>query len=759
MKVVKRNGAKQSYDADKIYSMVKFCCNGLDASPSDIIMNAKLSIVDGVTTSEIHKVIIKSCEDLISENEPDYSLVAGRLLMVELHKNVFNGIENFPSLHELVKTNTALKLYTSELLERYSVAEIDELNTHLNHELDFNYHYAASRLWADKYLMRNRATGTIIETPQYANILIAMTGFINYDKSIRLDYVVRLYKALCKNTISLPTPIMAGLRTPLKQFSSCTVISVGDSLDSINSASNSIVKYASQRAGLGIDVSRIRAEGSPIKDGIAKTTGMFGFIRMLVNSLKSCSQGSIRDAACTIYFPIFHKEIESLIVLKNNEGNETNRIRESDYSVAWNDYLINRALNGEQISLFCPNDVPQVFELFYSANLVGFANAYEQAEKDTSIPRKVVSATDLLLQYIVERQKTQRLYPFFADEANTHTPFKDSIRMSNLCCEVFLPTVPDTSPSELDGLINLCTLGAVNVGKIRKQEDFKEPMHLLVRFLDAVLSYQGYPVESAERATNLFRPLGIGIINLSYYLAKHDLYNPLNQQEMRLKMHEIGEAMYYYGLEATVEIAQEFGKCDGYNRLKYADGEILIDNYNKNVDALVDYKLQLDWELLRAKQMKYGVRNATLLAMMPSENSSILSNATNGIEPVRKIKVIKENKGITSTQVVPEIKKLSKKYKIANTFTNEEFIDIQLSNMAILQKYVCQGISINTYTNAKMYDDNNIDVNDLLKQFTTAKNLGIKSLYYGVSTDTSTENDLTKVTTEEESCAGGACKI
>lgn len=1121
MKVKKRDGVYQDYTPDKIYEMVKFCCEGLDASPSDIIMAAKLKIVDGITTKMIHQIIIQACVELITEDEPDYSLAAGRLAMVELHKEIFGGLDKFPHLSDLIKQNVQIKLYTHELLDNYTEDELEFLNSKLVHDADFDYHYAAVTLWQSKYLVKNRATGVIVETPQYANMIIAMVGFIAYPKSERLDYVVRMYNALKDSLVSLPTPIMSGLRTPLKQFSSCVLLSVGDSLDSICAASNNIVKYSSQRAGLGVDISRIRAVNSPIKNGLAKTTGLFGFIRMLVNSMKSCSQGGVRDASSTIFLPAFHKEIESFMVLKNNEGNETNRIRNSDYAVVWNDYLLNRCLNQQDVSLFCPNDVPEVFELYYSSNIEGFARAYEEAESNNAIHRQTIKGLDLLLLFIIERQKTNRLYAMFVDEANIHTPFKDSIRQSNLCVtgdqrvvsdrglltaqelyeqggeltlfdnvepvqasamqlveqnvdvfkvtlnngmthtitayhkvktdsgmkrcdelsigekvafqnkkglfgsldmqdeafllglyqadgtqykdlihiclwendfdlieeveekftricnkyetqhsatgriydipkfredyiafgnsrkksliskalkkslnfekgyipqwvwesneatqweyvrglyyadgtvrtgnlgnnplylsitninhdfllelqlllanlgintslsiavearehllpdgkggkklyqcqtsyrlvtgnksdglrfeehtkflsrknvvledreyrdntkkfsriksieyvgkedvyccivdskshtwicngfitsnclEILQPTVPDSSPQDSDGLISLCTLAAVNVGKIKKQSDFKEPMSLLVRFLDEVLTYQNYPVESARKATDLFRTLGIGIINLAYYLAKHDLYNPNNLSLMRHKMNEMGEAMYYYALEATIELAKEKGKCEGYDRLKYADGKLLIDNYNRNIDELAPYEMQLDWDIIREAQSQYGVRNATLLAMFPAENSAIISNSTNGIEPVRNLVVIKENKGTNSKQVVPEIKKLKKRYKIARTLTNREFIDIQLVNMGILQKYVCQGISTNTYINAKHYPEDNIDVNDLIEQFVTAKNLGLKTIYYGISGDTSAENDLVDGNSSEEDdgCASGACKV
>lgn len=747
--VVKRDGREEPLDIEKIHLVLEWACERLnDVSVSQIEMASHIQFYDKIKTYDIHETMIKSAADLISKEIPDYQYVAGRLINYQLRKEVYQSY--IPdTLQEHVKKVTKLGYYDPLLLKRYSDKDWRVLENYIDHNRDYNLTYAAMEQFRGKYLVKNRASGQIFETPQMAFMLIAMTLFSAY-KVDRLKWVKELYDALSEFDISLPTPIMAGARTPQRQFSSCVLIETGDSLDSISATSTAIVKYVSQKAGIGIGAGSIRAIGSPIRKGDAAHTGVIPFYKHFQTAVKSCSQGGVRGGAATLHYPLWHLEVEDLLVLKNNKGTEDNRIRHLDYSVQFNKVMYERLLSGGNITLFSPNDVPGLYDAFF-ASTDEFRNLYEAYEADPTIRKKTVPAINLFSSFMQERKDTGRIYLMNVDHCNTHGSFVPNIapiRMSNLCQEITLPTSPIDNIWDDDGEISLCILAAINWGKIRKPDDFERPCTLAVRALNALIDIQEYPILAAEIATRNRRPIGVGIINFAYWLAK----NGSNYSEPDLTLiHEYAEAWSYYLIKASADLAEEFGACPKSDETKYEFGILPIDTYKKEVDELVKPVYHMDWDSLREQLIEVGIFNSTLMALMPSETSSQISNATNAIEPPRSLVSIKQSKDGVLKQVVPDIDRLENRYEL---LWDQKSPEGYLKIVAVLQKFIDQSISTNTSYNPKFYEEEKIPMSEMLKHLLMAYKYGIKTLYYFNTADGAGEIE---VKNEEEDCE--ACKI
>lgn len=752
IRVTKRDGSKELINLDKIHQVLDWAVEGLDnVSISQIEMKSSIQFYDGITTDDIHETLVKTAADLISEATPNYQYVASRLALFRLRKVVYGGIQP-TKLYKHIKQLTKKGLYDKHILEDYTKSEIDNLCNYINHERDMNFAYAGFKQLEGKYLVQNRTTGEVFETPQMLYMLVAMCLFSKY-KDNRLDYVKRYYDAASTFKISLPTPIMAGVRTPTRQFSSCVVIDCDDSLDSINATSSAIVKYVSKRAGIGINAGRIRALGSEIRHGEAVHTGVLPFLKLFQASVKSCSQGGLRGGAATTHYPLWHLEVESLLVLKNNRGVEDNRVRHMDYSVQINKTLYNRLIKGQNITLFSPSDVEGLYDAFFEDQDL-FEKLYTKYEKDPSIRKNELKATELFSMLMQERASTGRIYVQNVDHCNTHGSFIESvapIRMSNLCQEVLIPTKPLNDVNDENGEIGLCTLAAINLGEITDlNKDMYNLCDLVVRSLDALLDYQDYPVKAAEISTMNRRMLGVGVINFAYYLAKNGLkYSDGSANDLT---HETFESLQYHLLKASNNLAKEMGVCNYFNETKYSQGLLPIDTYKESVDGIVGTSLKLDWESLREDIGKYGLRNSTLSAQMPSETSSQVSNSTNGIESPRGLMSIKSSKDGILKQVVPEIDNPNVVYETLWTIPNNKGY---LELVAIMQKFIDQGISTNTNYDPSKFDGGKVPMKVLLQDLLTAYKLGVKTLYYHNTRDGAddTQNDV------GADCESGACAI
>jgi ribonucleoside-diphosphate reductase alpha chain len=746
--VTKRSGSKEPLDIEKLHKVVFWATEGITGvSASEVEIKSHIQFYNGIRTEDIQETLIKSAADLISEETPNYQYVAGRLLTYHIHKQVYGDYKPW-SLQKIVNRNVGIGYYTKELLENYTPEEFDELDQHIDHKKDEQFTYVAMEQWRGKYLVQNRVTGEIYETPQVAYMLIAATLFMSYPRHSRLDWIKRYYDSISDYDISLPTPVMAGVRTPQKQFSSCVLIETGDSLDSINATASSIVKYVSQKAGIGIGAGRIRALGSPIRNGDAYHTGVVPFYKMFQAATRSCSQGGVRNGAATLYYPIWHLEVEDLLVLKNNKGTEENRVRHMDYGVQFNKLMYERLISGGDITLFSPHDVPEMYEAFFN-DQDRFKELYERAERNTKLRKKTFKAIDLFSRFMQERKDTGRIYLQNVDHANTHSPFDEKtapIKMSNLCCEIDLPTVPLDDVNDENGRIALCTLSAINWGNVKRPEDFRDMCELAVRGLDALLDYQNYPIRAAELATKEFRPLGIGIINLAYWLAKNDL--SYSDPRALSLVDEYAEAWSYYLIKASADLARERGSCERSRDLKSANGILPIDTRKLEVDELVTHQERMPWDELRDQIKKFGQRNATLMAIMPAETSAQISNATNGIEPPRSYVSVKQSKHGVLKQVVPEYRRLKNKYELLWEQSNPEGY---LKICAVLQKYIDQGISVNTSYNPRFYEDEKIPMSEMLKHLIMCYKYGTKQLYYFNTNDGQGELDIDKlVSTSQE---------
>lgn len=752
IKVTKRDGRLEPIDLDKIHKVVTWAAEGLNnVSVSQVELKSHIQFYNGIRTSDIHETLIKAAADLISEETPDYQYLAARLNIFHLRKIAFGDFEP-PHLLTHVKNMVQQGRYDTHLLDDYDECEFNACNDYIDHNRDLNFSYAAVKQLEGKYLVQDRVTKRIYESPQFLFMLVAMCLFARYSKDTRLDYVKKFYDAISLFKISLPTPIMSGVRTPSRQFSSCVLIECDDSLDSINATTSSIVKYVSQRAGIGINAGRIRALGSPIRGGEAQHTGCIPFFKMFQAAVKSCSQGGVRGGAATLFYPLWHLEIESLLVLRNNRGVEENRVRHLDYGVQINKTLYQRLIKGENITLFSPSDVPDLYDAFF-ADQEKFAQLYAQYEADESIRKRSIPAVDLFSLMMQERASTGRIYIQNVDHCNTHSPFDPTVapvRQSNLCLEIALPTKPLNDLHDEHGEIALCTLSAINLGALEDFNEIESLTDLIIRALDALLDYQDYPILSAKNATMKRRALGIGVINYAYFLAKNG--KRYSDGSAIALTHRLFEYIQYYALKASVQLAKEFGACPSFNETRYAQGILPIDTYKKDLDAICQEPLHLDWESLREEIKQHGLRNSTLTALMPSETSSQISNATNGIEPPRGLVSVKQSKDGILKQVVPEIERLKNNYELLwNIPDNDGYLKL----VGIMQKFVDQSISANTNYDPKRFDGGKVSMKVLLKDLLTAYKYGVKTLYYHNTRDGAddTQSDL------DDGCAGGACKI
>uniref|UniRef100_Q31IG4 Ribonucleoside-diphosphate reductase n=1 Tax=Hydrogenovibrio crunogenus (strain DSM 25203 / XCL-2) TaxID=317025 RepID=Q31IG4_HYDCU len=755
MNVAKRNGETEPLDLEKIHRVITWAAEGLEnVSVSEVELRSHIQFYDGMKTSDIHETIIKSAADLISESAPDYQHLAARLAIFHLRKKAFDRFTP-PTLFEHVNKMVRNRLYDPQIQDDYTKAEFDELDNYIQHDRDMNFSYAAVKQLEGKYLVQNRVTGKIYESPQFIYMLIPMSLFAHYPNDAepgktRLDYVKRFYDAASNFKLSLPTPIMSGVRTPTRQFSSCVLIECGDSLDSINATSSSIVKYVSQRAGIGVNVGQIRALGSEIRGGEAYHTGMIPFIKHFQTAVKSCSQGGVRGGAATLFFPIWHLEVESLIVLKNNRGVEENRARHLDYGVQVNKLMYQRMIEGGNITLFSPSDVPGLYDAFFE-DQEEFERLYKIYEADDTIRKKTMKAVDLFTQVAQERAQTGRIYIQNVDHSNTHSSFdpkKAPIHQSNLCLEITLPTHPLNSVDDPEGEIALCTLSAFNLGALEDLDELDELSDLIVRALDSLLDYQDYPVEAARKASMGRRTLGVGVTNLAYYLAKnHVKYSDGSANNL---VHKAFEAIQYYLLKASLNLSKEYGKCDFFEDTKYAQGILPIDTYKKELDEFCTEPLHYDWETLRSEIQKHGLRNSTMTALMPCETSSQITNSTNGIEPPRGYVSVKASKDGILKQVVPGFKEFRDQYELLWQIPdNKGYLQL----VGIMQKFVDQAISANTNYDPAKFEDGRVPIKLVLQDLLYAYKAGLKTLYYHNTRDGADDSH------EDDGCAGGACKL
>jgi len=760
--VVKRDGGREPFNVNKIHKVLEWATNEINGvSVSEIELRANIQMYDGMATDNIHELLIKSSSELISEQTPNYQYVAARLVNYKIRKEVYGDYEPW-HLSDIIESNISRGVYDADIITKYSPEELDTLNSYIKHERDNNFTFVGMEQFRGKYLVQDRSTKQVYETPQILYMMIAATLFGNYPKETRIRYVKEYYDAISNFYISLPTPIMAGVRTPTRQFSSCVLIESGDSLDSINSTSTSIVRYISKKAGIGIGAGSIRALGSRIGDGSIVHTGLIPFLKYFQSAVKSCSQGGVRGGAATVYLPVWHLEYENLVVLKNNKGTEENRVRHMDYCFQFNKTMYERLLTGGNITLFSPHDVPGLLDAFY-ADQAKFKELYAKYEADPSIRKKTISAMELFSSFLQERKDTGRIYVMNVDHANDHGSFDSSvapIRMSNLCTEINLPTKPLTNSEDENGEISLCTLSAINWGLINSPKEFEKYCDLSVRALDALLDYQAYPVPAAEISTKNRRPLGVGIINFAYFLAKRGLKY---DDEALETVDQYAEAWSYYLIKASADLAVEKGAIPKNDETKYSKGMLPIDTYKKEVDELVPAKQRMDWPGLRGQLMTTGIRNSTLMALMPAETSAQISNSTNGIEPPRALVSYKQSKDGVMAQVVPGIHHLKNKYDL---LWDQKSPEGYLKICAILQKYIDQGISVNTSYNPENYDDHKVPMSEMIKHLVMFYKYGGKQLYYfntfdgagemkedPIITNDSVSDDLS----DEEDC--DSCKI
>jgi len=740
-KVQKRDGRVESLDLDKMHLMVEEACDGLsNVSASQVEMTSGIQFYDGITTAEIQEILIKSASDLIDLDHPNYQFVAARLLLFSLRKQLYGGRREMPSLIDHITKLAYDDHYDRDIFTKYSQEEIEKVETFIDHDRDFLFTYAGLRQVVDKYLVQDRSVGKVHETPQFMYMMIALTIFREYPKETRLSYVRRYYDAISKHRLNIPTPIMAGVRTPLRQFASCVLVDVDDTLDSIFSSDMAIGRYVAQRAGIGINAGRIRGINSKIRGGEVQHTGVVPFLKKFESTVRCCTQNGIRGGSATVHFPIWHQEIQDIIVLKNNKGTEDNRVRKLDYSIQISKIFYERFIANGEISLFSPHDVPGLYDAFGTD---GFDDLYVSFERDESVPRKSIKAQELILDILKERAETGRLYLMNIDHCNSHSSFKDKIEMSNLCQEITLPTYPLSHIDDQVGEIALCILSAVNVGKIKSDEELEDLCDLAVRGLDELIDYQDYPIIAAELATKARRSLGIGYIGLAHYLAK--LGYSYDSQEAWDAVHGLSESFQYYLLKSSNQLAKEKGHCEYFGRTKYSSGTLPIDTYKKDVDELVSTELQHDWDMLRNDILEYGLRNSTLSAQMPSESSSVVSNATNGIEPPRGYLSIKKSKKGPLKQIVPQYASLKNNYTLLWDMTS---MDGYLNVMALMQKFMDQSISTNTSYNPQHYDNSEVPASVLITDLLRSYQLGIKTLYYQNTYDGKGDEEITDSPTE-----------
>ena len=735
LSIVKRDGSKENLNLDKIHKMVEAACDGINGvSASQVEMSANLSFYDGVTTQEIQDTLIKSASDLISLDTPNYQYVAARLLLFAIRKDVFNtkwkDSKIYPPLKEIVERNIEIGVYDKELISYYDDDEWSKLNSYLNHNRDLMFAYAGLRQVVDKYLVQDRSTGKLYESPQFMYILISAVLFKDYPKETRLNYVKRYYDAISQFKINIPTPVMAGVRTPLRQFASCVLVDSDDTLPSIFSSDMAIGRYVAQRAGIGINAGRIRGINSKIRGGEVQHTGVIPFLKKFESTVRCCTQNGVRGGSATVHFPVWHQEIEDIIVLKNNKGTEDNRVRKLDYSIQLSKLFYERFIKDEDITLFSPHDVPDLYDAFGTDK---FDELYEKYERAYSIPKKKVSARTLFMDMLKERAETGRIYIMNIDHSNSHSSFLDKVNMSNLCQEITLPTTPISHPDDEEGEIALCILSAINVGAI-KLEELPELCQLSVRGLDELIDYQRYPVRAAEISTKARRSLGIGYIGLAHFLAKNKV--KYGDAEAHKLVHELTESFQYNLLKASNKLAKEKGKCEWFDRTKYAEGKLPIDTYKKDVDEIAKPVYKENWNKLRKSIESFGLRHSTLSAQMPSESSSVVSNETNGIEPPRDYITIKKSKKGPLKQVVPSYQILQNFYTLLwDMQDNDGYIKV----VSVMQKFFDQGISGNWSYNPENYENNEVPISEMATDLLKTYKYGWKTSYYQNTYDMKTD--------------------
>ena len=731
--IVKRSGGAEPININKIHKVVEHACEGLaGVSSSQIEMNANLQFYDGMSTSEIQEVLVRSANDLISLDNPNYQYAAARLLTYGLYKQVFGEFSALP-FKDIINLNIERGLYDPAILESYTEEEIETLDSYIRHKRDENFTYAGMRQVVDKYLVQDRSSGEIFETPQYMYMMIAATLFANYPSETRMHYVRRYYDATSLFKVNIPTPVMAGVRTPVRQFASCVLVDSDDTLDSIFASDMAIGRYTAQRAGIGINAGRIRGVNAKIRGGEVAHTGIVPFLKKFESTVRCCTQNGVRGGSATTHFPFWHQEIEDILVLKNNKGTEDNRVRKLDYSIQLNKTMYERLLSGGDITLFSPHDVPGLYEAYFG-DADEFKEMYEKYERATSIKKKKVSAMDLFSALVKERAETGRIYIMNVDHANTHSSFKDTVYMSNLCQEITLPTKPLNHIDDPEGEIALCILSAINVGTIRDLNDLEELCELAVRALEEIIDYQRYPIKAAEISTKARRSLGIGYIGLAHYLAKNHV--KYDDKEAWKIVHDLSEAFQYYLLKASNKLAQERGACEYFDRTKYSDGILPIDTYKSDVDNIVENKLNYDWDTLRVQIKEHGLRHSTLSAQMPSESSSVVSNATNGIEPPRGYLSVKKSKKGPLKQIVPQYQTLKNYYSLLwDMPSNEGYINV----VAVMQKFFDQAISGNWSYNPTHFENNEVPMSVMLQDLLNTYKYGWKTSYYQNTYDYKTD--------------------
>ena len=703
--------------------MVEHACKDIaGVSPSQVEMQSGIQFYDGITTDEIQEILIKSASDLINLDQPNYQFVAARLLLFSIRKSLYGKIFEMPSLHDHIQRCVESGVYDPAVNDKFSAEEIQEIGKFLDHDRDLLFTYAGLRQVADKYLVQDRSSGQVYETPQFMYMLIAMTMFAEYDRETRLNYIKRYYDAISRHKINIPTPIMGGVRTPIRQFASCVLVDIDDTLDSIFTSDMAVGRYVAQRAGIGINAGRIRGINSKIRGGEVQHTGVVPFLKKFEATVRCCTQNGIRGGSATVHFPIWHQEIEDILVLKNNKGTEDNRVRKLDYSIQISKLFYERFITGGDISLFSPHDVPNLYDVFGTE---GFDELYESYEQDETISRKTIAAQELFGQLIKERAETGRIYIMNIDHCNSHSSFLDKVEMSNLCQEITLPTKPLQHIDDPNGEIALCILSAINVGKVRSDHELEELCDLTVRALDELIDYQKYPVIAAETGTKNRRSLGVGYIGLAHYLAK--LGFDYDSQEAWDAVHSLSESFQYFLLKASNTLAKEKGKCGYFDRTKYSTGTLPIDTYKKDVDEITKISYQHDWDSLRNDIAKHGLRHSTLSAQMPSESSSVVSNATNGIEPPRGFLSVKKSKKGPLKQVVPQYSSLKNNYTLLwDMPSNDGYIKI----VSVMQKFFDQGISGNWSYNPTNYEDNQIPMEVMAQDLLSTYKYGWKTSYY-----------------------------
>ena len=756
-KVQKRDGRIESLDLDKMHLMVEEACKGLaGVSASQVEMKSGIQFYDGITTAEIQEILIRAASDLIDLDHPNYQFVAARLLLFALRKSLYGKMRELPHLEAHIMSCTNIDVYDKEIFNKYSKEEIEKVNSYIDHSRDFLFTYAGLRQVVDKYLVQDRSTGGVYETPQFMYMMIALTIFQEYPKETRLSYVKRYYDAISKHKINIPTPIMAGVRTPLRQFASCVLVDVDDTLDSIFSSDMAIGRYVAQRAGIGINAGRIRGINAKIRGGEVQHTGVVPFLKKFESTVRCCTQNGIRGGSATVHFPIWHQEIEDIIVLKNNKGTEDNRVRKLDYSIQISKLFYERFIANGEISLFSPHDTPGLYDAFGTDR---FDDLYVSYERDESVPRKTIGAQELILNLLKERAETGRIYIMNIDHCNSHSSFKDKVEMSNLCQEITLPTYPLQHIDDTNGEIALCILSAINVGKVKSDDELENLCDLSVRGLEELIDYQKYPVAAAEAATKARRSLGIGFIGLAHYLAKLG-YNYADQDAWDA-VHGLSESFQYYLLKSSNQIAKEKGWCENFGRTKYADGILPIDTYKKDVDEICSQELAHDWESLRASILEHGLRHSTLSAQMPSESSSVVSNATNGIEPPRGYLSIKKSKKGPLKQIVPQYATLKNNYTLLWEMSDNTGY---INTVAVMQKFFDQAISGNWSYNPENYPDNEVPVSVMANDFLTTYKYGWKTSYYQNTYDIKTDEvveekpDLESLVAELSTIEEGECE-